>query len=110
MPLLERLELAAQACRAAHLLSCEASVREAITALSEKPAHEEAEQARRFRLIQSAYANEYRLRDAVRAEMKEAGARGELMMNGQAKDWPAYVKAIERREQIVEEIVNADAR
>jgi hypothetical protein len=35
MPLIERLELAAQACRAAHLLSCEATCREAITALSE---------------------------------------------------------------------------
>ena len=33
MPLLERLELAAQACHAAHLLSCEASIREAIELL-----------------------------------------------------------------------------
>lgn len=32
-PLLERLELAAQACHAAHLLSCEATCREAIAVL-----------------------------------------------------------------------------
>lgn len=33
-PLCERLELAAQACHAAHLLSCEASIREAIVMLT----------------------------------------------------------------------------
>jgi hypothetical protein len=33
-PLIERLELAAQACHAAHLLSCEASIREAIVMLT----------------------------------------------------------------------------
>lgn len=38
MPLIDRLELAAQACRAAHLLSCETTCREAIAELSSKPA------------------------------------------------------------------------
>lgn len=33
--LLERMEIAAQACRAAHLLSCEATVHEAIEALQQ---------------------------------------------------------------------------
>lgn len=36
MSLIDRLHLAAQACRAAHLLSCEASIREAIAILEKK--------------------------------------------------------------------------
>jgi hypothetical protein len=77
-------------------------------AIESENASEIAEQARRFRLIQSAYANEYRLRDAIKLEMKDKGAQGILWTNGQY--WAAYVKAIERREEIIEEVVNAAER
>jgi hypothetical protein len=70
---------------------------------------EEAEEARRFRLIRSAYANEYRLRDSVRAEMSEHAQRGCLWTNGNCKDWAAYTRAIELREKLVEELASSPA-
>jgi len=65
------------------------------------------EEARRYRLIKSAYANEYRLRDAVKAEMAAKASQGILWKNGECKDWPLYVQAIETREKLVEELANA---
>lgn len=88
------------------LNSAQVAVKAFLDAPHSETASEIAEQARRFRLIQSAYANEYRLRDAVQAELREKAEQGIFWLNAQCRDWPAYVKAIDRRETIVEEAAN----
>lgn len=61
MPLADRLELAAQACRAAHLLSCEATCREAAELLASSeyvplPARELADRLERLKAKRDYYA------------------------------------------------------
>lgn len=131
LSLTDRLELAAQACHAAHLLSCEATCRDAIEALSIQSASTSTsddarqaikEQAQEIIELRVSAANAWAVAEKAKADAYEAAARiceemsyppdGQERWHGTDNEWAAIkledaAKAIRERKAKVCHVTQA---